>query len=178
MVDLRYNISKQRIDIALHDTYYVVGHSHYVLSMGAIFALFAAYYNWYSFFKKPLRVLSSQDMEGYKNHKLEDRGINYETNVFSKTTKYDESFGQTHFWITFLGVNLTFFPMHFLGLAGMPRRIPDTLMLMSFGTNKFFWVLTNNFWLNVFVVGLLRSVYHVNSIKENRNTVSDETLPD
>lgn len=85
-------ISNSGINQILHDTYYVVAHFHYVLSMGAVFGVFAAWYYWI------------EKMVGLP---------------------YPEILGQIHFWLFFIGVNLTFFPMHFLGLAGMPRRIPD-----------------------------------------------------
>jgi len=85
-------LANASLDIALHDTMYVVAHFHLVLSMGAVYAIFAAWYFW-----------------GPK--------------VLGKP--YNEVLAQVHFWSFTLGVNLTFIPFHFTGLAGQPRRIPD-----------------------------------------------------
>jgi cytochrome c oxidase subunit 1 len=85
-------LSNPGIDRLLHDTYYVVAHFHYTMSIGALFTLFAGWYYWFP--------------------KITGR-------------MYSEALGKLHFWLSFIGVNLTFFPQHFSGLAGMPRRYAD-----------------------------------------------------
>ena len=85
-------LSNASIDLALHDTYYVVSHFHYVLSIGAVFGIFSGFYFYYP--------------------KMTGLSLN-------------ENLGRIHFWLLIIGVNLTFFPIHWLGLNGMPRRIVD-----------------------------------------------------
>jgi cytochrome c oxidase subunit 1 len=128
------------IDIALHDTYYVVGHFHYVLSMGVVFGLFAAFYYW-------IELLTG--------------------------LKYSDQLGRLHFWLTFVGVNLTFFPMHFLGIAGMPRRVPDYpdiywawnyissvgSLVSVFGVLVFFWIVYELIFKNNLIFQACNRVY-------------------
>jgi cytochrome c oxidase subunit 1 len=90
------------VDTVLHDTYYVVAHFHYVLSLGAVFSLFAGWYYWFG-------------------------------KMWGK--QYNELLGQLHFWFFFIGVNVLFFPMHFLGADAMQRRVPDYADAFAYWNN-------------------------------------------
>jgi len=109
-------LSNAGIDYSLHDTYYVVAHFHYVLSLGAVFAIFAGFYYW---FEKMFGV------------------------------KYNEFLGCLHFWLMFVGVNIVFFPQHFLGLQGMPRRYVD------YADGYAYWNMVSTWGYVITVVGVL-----------------------
>jgi cytochrome c oxidase subunit 1 len=109
------------VDQNLHDTYYVVAHFHYVLSLGAVFSLFAGFYYW-------LPKMSGR--------------------------MYSEFLGQLHFWVFFIGVNVMFFPMHFLGQQGMPRRYPDYAVAYEY------WHYISSIGYAIMAVGIL--IFFVN----------------
>jgi cytochrome c oxidase subunit 1 len=125
------------LDVAFHDTYYVVAHFHYVLSMGAVFGLFAGFYYWLT------------KMTGYT---------------------FSEELARIHFWLTFIGVNLTFFPMHFLGLSGMPRRIPDYPLAYSS------WNYIESFGAFISFVGIIYFFYFLTQVFNNNYTLKKENI--
>ena len=104
------------VDQALHDTYYVVAHFHYVLSLGAVFSIFAGFYYWYE-------------------------------KIFG--VKYNSFLARTQFWLFFIGANVIFFPQHFLGLAGMPRRYVD------YPDGYAFWNLISSYGYVIMAAGMI-----------------------
>ncbi len=122
------------IDFALHDTYYVVAHFHYVMAIAAIFAMFGGWYYWIS--------------------KMSGR-------------QYSEGLAKVQFWVFFIGVNVLFFPQHFLGLAGMPRRIPDYPDVYAG------WNFVSSVGAAITVVGTLMFYYVIWHTYRYGKTVSD-----
>ena len=127
-------LSNASLDIALHDTYYVVAHFHYVLSLGAIYGLFAGFYYWIG------KLIGIQ---------------------------YNEYLAKLHFIIFTIAINLTFFPMHFLGLAGMPRRIPD----YAYGYQYFNTYATIGTILNMISVILFFIIFYNALNTNNQNKI-------
>jgi cytochrome c oxidase subunit 1 len=132
------------VDRALHDTYYVVAHFHYTMSLGATFGIFAGWYYWFP------------KMTGYM---------------------YSETVGKLHFWLSFIGVNLIFFPQHFLGLAGMPRRYvdyPDAFAGWNYVSSIGSYI--SALGVLVFIAGVAHAFRHKQSAAENPWGVGATTL--
>ena len=123
-------LANAAIDRYLHDTYYVVAHFHYVMSLGAVFSIFAGFYYWFP------------KMTGYL---------------------YDEKLAKWHFWVSFVGINLAFFPQHFLGFQGMPRRVVDYTDAYAF------WNMVSSIGAFIGGVGTLIFIYVLyDAFKEKR----------
>nr|YP_008474834.1 cytochrome c oxidase subunit 1 [Candida saraburiensis]AGS44059.1 cytochrome c oxidase subunit 1 [Candida saraburiensis] len=128
-------LSNASIDVSMHDTYYVVGHFHYVLSMGALFSLIGGYYYW------------GPSMFGLN---------------------YNKVLGELHYWILFISVNLIFLPMHFLGLNGMPRRIPQ------YPDSFYGWNLISSWGSIMSVLSVVIGLYSVLVQLEQGETLREE----
>jgi cytochrome c oxidase subunit 1 len=129
-------VANAGIDRLLTDTYYIVAHFHYVMSLGSTFAIFAGWYYWFP------------KMTGYM---------------------YSEALGKLHFWLTFIGANIVFFPQHFLGLSGMPRRYadyPDAFAYWNWWSSVGSYI--TGLAMLVFVAGILYA-YYVAKVKAAAN---------
>ncbi len=127
-------LSNAGADVPLHDTYYVVAHFHYVLSLGAVFGIFAGLYYWMG--------------------KMSGR-------------EYPDFLAKLQFWITFVGVNLIFFPQHFLGLQGMPRRYVD------YPDAYAYWNKISSYGYMITLVGVLLFILVMGITLSRKKTVAD-----
>src|SRR6266496_4153564 len=126
------------VDFALHDTYWVIAHIHYVLFGGSVFAVYAGFYYWFPKFTGK---------------------------------KLSEGLGKLHFWLQFIGFNLTFFPMHILGLLGMPRRVQDYLPLHD-------WTGINQLQtLGAYIIAVSTAPFLANIVLTMRRKTRDEEKP-
>lgn len=139
-------LANSSLDIAFHDTYYVVAHFHYVLSLGVVFGVFGGYYFW-------------------------------SPKIFG--LYYNEKLAQIQFWILFIGANCTFFPQHFLGLQGLPRRYPN------YPDAYYGWNLLSSFGSIVSTISIFLFFYilhdqFVNGIvnKFNNTAITNNSTPD
>lgn len=128
-------LSNAIIDTNFHDTYYVVGHFHYVLSMGALFSLVGGYYYW------------GPSMFGLN---------------------YNRVWAEIHFWLLFISVNVIFLPMHFLGLNGMPRRIPQ------YPDAFFGWNYISSFGSVMSILSVIAALYSINIQLTNGQNEEEE----
>jgi len=212
-------LSNSSLDIALHDTYYVVAHFHYVLSMGAVFGIFAGFFYWMdSLFGSHIiisnkfvgnkEIISPYKDGFYYSSKnpfikgfLKFTGLTHiffqsKVNEYIKvlnfkyfnsgrvwlnsTSIFDDTYTTAFLLMLFIGVNITFFPMHFLGLAGMPRRIPDypdafelLNSISSFGSMLSFLALIFFLFLVIFSIKLQkRSIFPLYKLQLNLKKAS------
>lgn len=113
-------LSSCALDISLHDSYFVVGHFHYVLSIGAVFGIFCGCFLWFPYFYSLI---------------------------------YNKIISKIHFWLIFIGVNVTFIPHHFLGIGGIPRRIPD------YPDRFYFWNRISSFGSYISIIGTFLFIF-------------------